>query len=437
METPETGIFSSEEISELSEQTSVLKDFFAKSPRAIVTGTGGRFLLNRCRAFLDPTFKADAFLTLSGREGTGKTSLAIQILRSLEKDFSLRRQLIPNPTYQKVIRKVVELEKGAGIIIDELDKILNKKDWNTRGSRFLLKVFRMMRKKRKLLIGCMPNFWELNSDLRNSRVLLRVHIVYFEKEGKFGRGLGFVHEPFYTDSDSDPWFLPKIAKMNKELADKIKKETITPLQKLRLMYKYPSCRGLIIWNDLPEDLYKEYEEFVEADDPLEELFREVEAEEKGLTPGALYLNRFSLAMKRLIEKGDTSDFLGTYLEMDPGTIDKLMKRFEEKKASTFLERISLKKSGRFNEVISRENDQIIQDLSALKKRDEIIKEKEHGVQLRTDQRGPGDNSGPERDSGGSGPESSGSDSVSPDIFDQLRPKRGRKRIIVGNPFDSD
>lgn len=116
----------------------------------------------------------DYFIVISGREGSGKSTLAIQIASVLSPNFGLK-----NICYKPIdlIRGIRYAKKGDVFVLDEGNLFLFSRESMSTDNKFMLKLFALMRQKNLCLIICVPNFFTIDSYVRDHRVnsLINIH----------------------------------------------------------------------------------------------------------------------------------------------------------------------------------------------------------------------------------------------------------------------
>lgn len=101
----------------------------------------------------------DGFIVIDGQEGTGKTTLALQIAKYLDPSFNISRCVF---TITQFLEATENAEKGQAIVFDETMGYLGSRGSMSKFNRILLKVFSEMRSKNLFIILCIPSFFELD-----------------------------------------------------------------------------------------------------------------------------------------------------------------------------------------------------------------------------------------------------------------------------------
>jgi hypothetical protein len=188
--------------------------------------------------------KFDANLVVSGDRGNGKSTCIAKLLY-LTKQY--------NPQKHQVYSRedVIKLLAGQkfGICFD--DEAINsgyKRDFQSKGQQELIKIVTAYRDNFNLYVSAIPNFFNLDKDLRD---LTFIHIHVIE------RGLGVLHMPIQGRLYSaDKWD----TKNNAHLEDKWNKQkAINPNYKIPY-HKLSTFRGYVYFEDLTPKQRELYEQ---------------------------------------------------------------------------------------------------------------------------------------------------------------------------------
>ncbi|MAF36864.1 hypothetical protein CL622_07135, partial [archaeon] len=109
----------------------------------------------------------DHFIVVCGKEGTGKSTLALQIACMLDPTFNLDRVCFKMIDF---IKGMKETKPGQTFILDEGNLFLFSREAMSEDNKFMLKLFALMRQKNLCVIICVPNFFTLDSYIRDHRV---------------------------------------------------------------------------------------------------------------------------------------------------------------------------------------------------------------------------------------------------------------------------
>lgn len=106
----------------------------------------------------------DYFLVISGREGTGKSTLAIQIASTVDPTFCMERVCFKRQDFLKQLKSA---KPGQAIIMDEGNMFFFSREAMTEENREMFKLFTMMRQLRLFIIICVPKYFSIDSGLRS------------------------------------------------------------------------------------------------------------------------------------------------------------------------------------------------------------------------------------------------------------------------------
>ncbi len=111
---------------------------------------------------------------LTGKEGGGKSTLAIQIGSWIDPNFTLDNVCFTQEDY---IRRLREVKRGACLVIDEGGVTLFSREAMGGINVLMVKIFMLQRQKNVSVILCCPSFWDIDTYLRRHRVntMIRVY----------------------------------------------------------------------------------------------------------------------------------------------------------------------------------------------------------------------------------------------------------------------
>lgn len=126
--------------------------------------------------------KRDNWLGIEGPEGSGKTTVGMNIALDLKPDFSVARDAIF--TVAQLLDVLAEGRKGELYFLDEAANIFYNRDWSTWESKELTKLGRQMRIMRSTWIILMPDFDGLDPYIREKRIRTRIYQPpYYDGDG--------------------------------------------------------------------------------------------------------------------------------------------------------------------------------------------------------------------------------------------------------------
>lgn len=156
----------------------------------------------------------DAVCAIGGSEGSGKSTLAIHLSRKLDDKFTLKRNVIFQPTIQNVTNTIYGLPKYSPVDVDEAMRTMYKRNFMTSDARVQAIIFSICRKENKPVFLNIPNFFDLDAYYRNHRV--RVWLFVPE------RGLAMVLMKDPSPFISDPWHKDENQRIIEKLTRKSK-----------------------------------------------------------------------------------------------------------------------------------------------------------------------------------------------------------------------
>lgn len=123
--------------------------------------------------------KYDHFTVITGVEGSGKSTLAAQYCATISPTFSLNHLCFE---LLKLLKEIKGYNVGDSILLDEGALFLFSRDSMTGDNRIVTKLFTIFRQLSLNVVICIPNFWMLDSYVREHRVMTLIHII---ERGKF------------------------------------------------------------------------------------------------------------------------------------------------------------------------------------------------------------------------------------------------------------
>lgn len=175
-------------------------------------------------------------VVISGDTGTGKSTLGVAIAETVSKLTGVVYTIHKNMTYRReeVFKMISEFPEYSVIHIDELISLLYKRNWQDDGQIDMIELFNKCRDRHLIIIGMIPNFWDLDKGVYN-HVNLWIHVY------KRGRAWAFIKskDPFETDV----W---------------LKKKNHKLFQQFGTVFKSPNYLGNLTWPDWTPEKKAEY-----------------------------------------------------------------------------------------------------------------------------------------------------------------------------------
>lgn len=197
----------------------------------------------------------DAVVAVTGEEGVGKSSCAVQIAKRVDRKFSFERNEIILPNIHLLKEKIMQLPDGSAVVVDEAIKLLYKLQWSSKSQIFLNTLYALARKKRKVTLLCISRFTDLNEFFRNHRVKFWVFIPY--------RGFAVVFIRDWSPFAKDPWWIDHNQKIIESYMKLKKLKDISKHHKEEILQK---CRNFLMtftYDNLSDEEKKQYAEVVE------------------------------------------------------------------------------------------------------------------------------------------------------------------------------
>lgn len=175
--------------------------------------------------------KWDIVIAVTGEEGVGKTTLAIELAKLTDKNFDFKRNIAYLPTHQEIEDKFMSLDKFQTFIIDEAITVLYKQRWADKLQQRIKRMYSTKRFHNIITVMCMPRFTDFTEQIRNHRIKVWFHVI--------DRG---VVVAFYKDDvnlfESDAtWHLKENSMIIKNFMKKRRAGFLTLHEKLALFRK--------------------------------------------------------------------------------------------------------------------------------------------------------------------------------------------------------
>jgi hypothetical protein len=204
----------------------------------------------------------DLVVAITGEEGVGKSTLAIQLGLKIDKDFDLVKNIAYLPDEKEIEDKFHNLQPKQCFIVDEAIRVFYKLRWMDKFQIRLNQMYMTERWQNKCTFLLIPRFTDLNESFRNHRVNIWIHVI--------DRGVALVFKKISENIFStDPWkmkendkVLDKYLVKNKKLFGVDLEEYIEFLSK-----NTPNFVTAIEFEDLPLYIKNEYRELKAAARP--------------------------------------------------------------------------------------------------------------------------------------------------------------------------
>jgi len=160
----------------------------------------------------------DYIICASGFEGEGKSRMVNQLGTELarckteeQKLHFLKSNVIYDPTGGELIKVLKNIKSKSILLVDEAQKLLYKRNYNTSERKNLNILFSTIREKNLIVIFCIPDFYDLDVYFRNWRVKTWIYIPI--------RGLAVVFKKSNSPFSKDKWEQKKNQKIIEHFED--------------------------------------------------------------------------------------------------------------------------------------------------------------------------------------------------------------------------
>lgn len=188
-----------------------------------------------------------------GKEGIGKSTLAMIIGFLTDDNFDIRKNISYLPTTKEVEEKFNNLNQYEILVIDEAIKVLYKLNWMDKLQIRINQLYATERKQNKATILCIPRLRDLNEQFRNHKVHVNIHIV------ARGYAIAFVRDD-YNFATVDPFHLKETDKMLEKLRVNRRIMEIDLGERLAIYRKVPNYFFDFVFPQLPEEIFNAYKQ---------------------------------------------------------------------------------------------------------------------------------------------------------------------------------
>jgi len=152
----------------------------------------------------------DCNIIIDGPRGNGKSTFAYKLLTRMGK-FKPKKDIVFSR--QDVMRSLQQKRKGK-IFADEMIVAGHNRDWFSSDQKLLIKMLNMYRDKFNVLIGCIPNFYNLDVQIR-SLIKIRITIIT--------RGKALIQFSRNSMYSNDPWETKRNMRIEESWGKKIQR----------------------------------------------------------------------------------------------------------------------------------------------------------------------------------------------------------------------
>jgi len=238
----------------------------------------------------------DCILFLEGGTGIGKSTLADHIARRIKAPYNIKTDLVY--TREDTIKALTNKIKGV-VVSDEMVNVAYNRDFFEQEQKVLIKALNMYRDSNNIFIGCIPNFADLDKQMKR---LCKIRITVIR------RGVALIHLKVKSLFTNDPWDTDA----NKKIERKWKRGKSPQYGKLS------TVKGILYFSDMSEPRKKLYKAIkAEKRNKVYEEYHELQPKDK-ITE--IYDNLF----ERVKEKNMTKPMLEDYARISGVSIKTMM-----------------------------------------------------------------------------------------------------------------
>lgn len=203
----------------------------------------------------------DVVVAVTGAEGDGKSTLAMQLGMASDPAFHLERNVLYSPNYEEMKNKIVGLPKYSTVVADEAIKSLYKLRWQEKLQKYINTLYAICRQENKLSLLCMPRFIDFNEYFRQHRIKFWIHVIDpISKSKDIGHAVifGKSWNPFTQDA----W---NFKDMQKSIDDysrqkRLKEVEFSLSHKSYVLAKSRNYIGTMEFGKMQDDMFSQYTE---------------------------------------------------------------------------------------------------------------------------------------------------------------------------------
>jgi energy-coupling factor transporter ATP-binding protein EcfA2 len=199
--------------------------------------------------------KKDLVIALCGREGEGKSTLALILAFLIDNKFDLVDKISYIPSEHEIYNRYNKiLKEKSCYIIDEAIRSLYKLKFQSKEQQGLAQIFATERYKCICTFLCIPRFRDLTENFRNWRANLMIEVI--------DRGIAIVHQRDYSGIISDPWHIDESERVRQNILRTKQKNPnqLTMTERIEIEKKFSTYKFTLQFPPLPQDLEAEYED---------------------------------------------------------------------------------------------------------------------------------------------------------------------------------
>ncbi len=222
----------------------------------------------------------DAVMAITGGEGVGKSTFGIQLGKAIDTNFTLEKNILFYA--ENMIDQMRGNPRYSYNMVDEAARALYSRTWYEKRQILINKYLRVCRKENKILALIIPNFWDLDSGIRNKRVLIWIWILERNSRTGIGKAAMFIND--FNQFYSDPWGLKegqrlfsRLRGMDYLMRDDIRYKNIAKIPSFVCFFEFPKLNDKLFaeYRELAEKANEELEKSEDVEDKYRAAFMEL------------------------------------------------------------------------------------------------------------------------------------------------------------------
>lgn len=152
------------------------------------------------RMITHPLNNHDCITCITGARGMGKSVLGMRLTGLLTPNYFTHETMDYNNIYQPsdLSKKMDECPDNTAFLVDEAINVLFKRDFAKKKQKTNIKIFNTHRDKRLIILLLVPNFFDIDSSVRNSLIIkFWIHV--------YSRGKAWIFTHENNPATDDPW----------------------------------------------------------------------------------------------------------------------------------------------------------------------------------------------------------------------------------------
>jgi len=270
----------------------------------------------------------DLVCCIGGEEGSGKSSLAIQIALTADPLFDLEKNILYAPDFEELKTKILTLPPYSTIIGDEAIRALYKLNWQSKAQKYINILYSLCRQENKLSLLCIPKFNDLNSFFRQHRVKFWIQIIESISRTK-NIGHAVVFAKSWNPFTGDAWNFKEMQKIIDDYSHlkKLKETEFSLLHKVHVLSKSRNYIGFLEFGKMPDHLFERYTQLKQKYAYTELTMESIE--EKKNKREIMWQRRTKVLIKYMLENGKTHNEIGNIIGVTQARVSKMLAEDDE------------------------------------------------------------------------------------------------------------